>query len=110
MRIASRARWGELLEAGVQIAEYEPTMFHVKSMVVDECVVSVGSTNFDNRSFRINDEANLNIFDAALALRQIEIFGADWKKSKRVTLDAWQRRPLREKVLERIASLVRSQL
>jgi cardiolipin synthase len=110
VRVASRARWGELLEAGVQIAEYQPTMFHVKSMVVDELVVSVGSTNFDNRSFRINDEANLNVFDAALALRQIEIFGADWKKSKPVTLDAWQRRPLREKLLERITSLVRSQL
>ena len=66
VRRASRARWGELLEAGVPIAEYQPTMFHVKSMVVDELLVSVGSTNFDNRSFRINDEANLNVFDSGL--------------------------------------------
>ena len=110
VRSASRARWGELIEAGVQIAEYEPTMFHVKSMVVDELLVSVGSTNFDNRSFRINDEANLNVFDAALALRQIEIFDADWKKSRPVTLDMWQRRPIREKLFEQMTSLLRSQL
>jgi cardiolipin synthase len=110
VRSASRARWGELLEAGVQIAEYQPTMFHVKSMVVDELLVSVGSTNFDNRSFRINDEANLNVFDSALALRQIEIFDADWKKSKPVTLDMWQQRPLREKLFEHITSVLRSQL
>jgi len=85
-------------------------MFHVKSMVVDELLVSVGSTNFDNRSFRINDEANLNVFDAALALRQIEIFDADWKKSRPVTLDMWQRRPIREKLFEQMTSLLRSQL
>jgi cardiolipin synthase A/B len=110
VRSASRANWGELLQANVQIAEYQPTMFHVKSMVVDALLVSVGSTNFDNRSFRINDEANLNVFDAALALRQIEIFDEDWKRSKPVTLELWQQRPLREKVTERITSLLRSQL
>ena len=110
VRSASRARWGELLEAGVQMAEYQPTMFHVKSMVVDEILVSVGSTNFDNRSFRINDEANLNVLDAALAVRQIEIFNADWQRSRPVTLAMWQRRPLREKLFEHITSLLRSQL
>ena len=110
VRSASRANWGELLQANVQIAEYQPTMFHVKSMVVDELLVSVGSTNFDNRSFRINDEANLNVFDAALALRQIEIFDEDWKRAKPVTFEMWQQRPLREKMTERITSLLRSQL
>ncbi len=94
----------------MRIAEYEPTMFHVKSMVVDELLVSVGSTNFDNRSFRINDEANLNVFDAALAARQIEIFDADWKRSKPITLEMWKQRPLREKLSERVTSLFRSQL
>lgn len=110
VRSASRANWGELLQANVQIAEYQPTMFHVKSMVVDALLVSVGSTNFDNRSFRINDEANLNVFDAALALRQIEIFDEDWKRAKPVTFEMWQQRPLREKMTERITSLLRSQL
>ncbi len=63
VRKASRARWGDLLQAGAEIYEYQPTMFHCKVMVVDSLLVSVGSTNFDNRSFRLNDEANLNVFD-----------------------------------------------
>ena len=64
VRRASRALWGELLEAGAEIHEYQPTMFHNKMLIVDKQVTSVGSTNFDLRSFRLNDEANLNIFDA----------------------------------------------
>jgi len=67
VRRASRARWGELLEAGAEMYEYQPTMFHCKVMIVDDVWVSVGSTNFDSRSFRLNDEANLNIYDHAFA-------------------------------------------
>ena len=74
VRKASRARWGDLLAAGVEIAEYQPTMYHCKVLIVDALLVSVGSTNFDNRSFRLNDEANLNVLDAAFARQQIEIF------------------------------------
>ena len=66
VRKASRALWGELLEAGAEIHEYSPTMFHCKMLVVDRRMVSVGSTNFDNRSFRLNDEANLNVYDHSL--------------------------------------------
>ncbi len=66
VRKASRARWGDLLRAGAEIYEYQPTMFHCKVMVVDSLLVSIGSTNFDNRSFRLNDEANLNVFDAGV--------------------------------------------
>jgi cardiolipin synthase len=110
VRRASRARWGLLLEAGAEIYEYLPTMYHCKVMIVDGRWVAAGSTNFDNRSFRINDEANLNVFDAALALRQIEIFDEDWKRAKPVTFEMWQQRPLREKLTERITSLLRSQL
>jgi cardiolipin synthase len=110
VRRASRARWGKLLAAGVQIAEYQPTMFHVKSMVVDDVMVSVGSTNFDNRSFSLNDEANLNLFDAEFARRQVEIFEVDWQASRQMTLEMWQRRPWTEKLLERTASLLGRQL
>jgi len=110
VRRASRARWGELLAAGVRIAEYQPTMFHVKSMVVDGLMVSVGSTNFDNRSFSLNDEANLNVFDAEFARRQVEIFEDDWKMSRQMTLEMWQQRPWTEKLLERTASLFGRQL
>ena len=94
VRKASRARWGDLLEAGVEISEYQPTMYHCKVMIVDGLWVSVGSTNFDNRSFSLNDEANLNILDAAFAARQIEIFEQDLARSKPISLAEWQQRPL----------------
>lgn len=100
VRRASRGLWGELLEAGVQISEYQPTMLHCKLMVVDGLMTTVGSTNFDVRSFRLNDEANLNIYDAAFAARQTEVFEADLKQSRRVTLEAWRTRPFGEKLHE----------
>jgi cardiolipin synthase len=84
VRRASRAMWGPLLEAGVRIYEYQPTMYHTKVMVVDDIWVSVGSTNFDDRSFR--------------------------RRSREVTLEAWRARPLWERLQERWASIVRSQL
>ena len=110
VRRASRARWGELLEAGITIAEYQPTMFHCKVLVVDELLVSVGSTNFDNRSFRINDEANLNVLDAGFARRQVAIFEADLARSRPVTLEAWRQRPWPQKLAEHAASLLGGQL
>jgi cardiolipin synthase len=110
VRRASRGLWGPLLEAGVQIAEYQPTMFHVKCLVVDSCLVSVGSTNFDNRSFSINDEANLNVFDQAFAEEQERVFEADWAKAKPMTLEQWRSRPWQEKALEKMAGLLKSQL
>jgi cardiolipin synthase len=110
VRKASRARWGELLRAGAEIHEYQPTMFHCKVMVVDGLLVSVGSTNFDNRSFRLNDEANLNVFDPAFARRQIEVFERDLAHSRRITLEQWMQRPLVEKLLEHAASLIGAQL
>jgi cardiolipin synthase len=110
VRRASRARWGPLLEAGVLIAEYQPTMFHCKVLVVDAVLVSAGSTNFDNRSFRLNDEANLNIYDEAFAQQQAAIFDADLKRSRPVTYEQWRNRPWQEKALERLTSLVGSQL
>ncbi|MEO5844917.1 MAG: phospholipase D-like domain-containing protein, partial [Caldimonas sp.] len=110
VRAASRARWGDLLAAGAEIHEYQPTMYHCKVMIVDEFMVSTGSTNFDDRSFRLNDEANLNIYDKAFAAEQVAIFAADLAKSRRVTLAQWQERPFKEKLLERAASLLGSQL
>jgi len=110
VRSASKARWGELLAAGAEIHEYQPTMFHCKVMIVDEFMVSTGSTNFDDRSFRLNDEANLNIYDRDFAAEQVRIFDADLAKSRRIDLAAWQARPLHEKLLEHVASLFGSQL
>lgn len=110
VRSASRAKWGPLLEAGAVIAQYQPTMFHCKVMIVDDLLVSVGSTNFDNRSFRLNDEATLNIVDATFASEQKSIFEADLRRSRLITNAAWLDRPLKEKIGERLASLFGSQL
>ena len=110
VRKASRVAWGPLLEAGAEISEYQRTMFHCKVFTVDGLLVSVGSTNFDNRSFRLNDEANLNIYDAAFASAQTAQFEADLKQSKRITLEAWRERPASEKALEYLAGLLSAQL
>jgi cardiolipin synthase len=96
--------WGELLQAGAEISEYQPTMYHCKVMIVDGLLVSVGSTNFDDRSFQMNDEANLNIYDADFARAQTAIFEADMKKARRITYEQWENRPLKEKAWERVAS------
>jgi cardiolipin synthase A/B len=110
VRRASRARWGPLLRAGATIAEYQPTMYHCKLMIVDRQLVSVGSTNFDNRSFRLNDEATLNILDAPFAAAQTATFEADLACSRRMSHVQWCERPWRERLGDRAAALLRSQL
>ncbi|WP_249222768.1 phospholipase D-like domain-containing protein [Noviherbaspirillum sp. L7-7A] len=104
VRSSSRGMWGELLQAGAEISEYQPTMYHCKVMIVDGLLVSVGSTNFDDRSFQMNDEANLNIYDAGFARQQIAIFEQDLKKARRITYEQWLDRPLKEKAWEKVAS------
>ena len=110
VRYASKHMWGPLLAAGVEIYEYLPTMFHVKVMVVDEYLVSVGSTNFDDRSFHLNDESNLNIYDRAFALEQVGIFTNDLKSTRPIDYAEWKRRSWREKAMERVAHVLQSQL
>jgi cardiolipin synthase A/B len=110
VRRASRATWGELLRAGIEISEYQPTMFHCKQMIVDDRWVSVGSSNLDNRSFRLNDEANLNVLDATFATEQIRLFEEDLGRSKRITYAQWKRRPWHVKLMEGVASLLGPQL
>ena len=104
VRMASRGEWGELLEAGALMHEYQPTMFHCKMMIVDSVLVSVGSTNFDTRSFKLNDEANLNIFDAGFAREQTAVFENDLLKSRLISLEEWKCRPLRQKSVEYLAA------
>ena len=106
VRRASRALWGELLEAGAEIYEYQPTMYHCKIMIVDEKFVSVGSTNFDPRSFSLNDEANLNVFDHAFAQQQNATFDKDIAQSKRMTFEQWKNRPWTAKLWEHSAALL----
>jgi cardiolipin synthase A/B len=86
VRSASRQHWPELLNAGIKIYEYEPTMLHTKLMIVDDKFVSVGSGNFDNRSIRLNDEANLNVLDPDFAAQQLHLFEIDKRRSHKVSL------------------------
>jgi cardiolipin synthase len=109
-RKASRSRWGDLLAAGVEIYEYQPTMYHVKVMIVDGVWATVGSTNFDNRSFRLNDEANLDVLDARFAAQLERTFEADKAQSRRITLEQWRNRPFTEKMMEHALGLLRSQI
>src|SRR5450755_1226470 len=110
LRTASHAKWGRLLRAGAEIYEFQPTMFHCKVMVVDGLWSTVGSTNFDNRSFRLNDEANLNVLSAEFAERQTAVFNDDLKRSRRITYEEWENRPWTEKLMERAEAVLDSQL
>jgi cardiolipin synthase len=104
VRSSSRGMWGELLQAGAEISEYQPTMYHCKVMIVDGLLVSVGSTNFDDRSFQLNDESNLNIYDAGFARAQVAIFERDLKSARRITYEQWLDRPWKDKAWEKVAS------
>jgi cardiolipin synthase A/B len=110
VKSASRAQWGPLLEGGAVIAEYQPTMYHCKLLIVDGLLVSMGSTNFDNRSFRLNDEATLNLLDAAVAAEQTAVFEQDLARSRPVSLAMWAQRPMREKLADWFSNLLSSQL
>ncbi len=107
---ASRSLWGALLDAGVEIYEYQPTMYHCKVLIVDDVWMSVGSTNFDDRSFRLNDEANLNIYDAAFAASQTTVFEADKLKSRLMTRAEFKNRSAAGKLVDKIAGMLRRQL
>lgn len=110
VRATSRSRWGKLLAAGVKIYEFRPTMFHCKLLVVDNLWVSIGSSNLDNRSFRLNDEANLNVLDGGFAQSQAAMFEADKKRSREITYDRWKDRPLWEQLTGQAANLFGDEL
>ena len=110
VRVTSKADWGPLLRAGVEIHEYQPTMFHNKLLIVDDEMVSLGSTNFDIRSFRLNDEASLNVYDRDFALQMTRVFQRDLERSKPYTYEQWLSRPWRERIAERVLLPIKSQL
>ena len=110
VRFSSKASWGPLLRNGVEIHEYQPTMIHTKLLIIDRELVSVGSTNFDIRSFRLNDEASLNIYDHGFAQQMTGVFEKDLESSKRYTHEMWLDRSWKEKIAERVLLPIRSQL
>ena len=93
-RSSSRRSFGKLLKAGVQIFEYEPAMIHAKILMIDGLWSVVGSTNFDNRSFGLNDEVNLAVRDALFTARLEDDFARDLAESRQVTYESWRRRPV----------------
>jgi cardiolipin synthase len=110
VRKVGRARWGPMLEAGVRFFEYQPARFHCKYMIVDDCWVCVGSSNFDNRSLRVNEEANLNVLDGEFARLHQRVFEDDKAHSRRIGIDEWARRPVSEKIAGRLGTVLRTQI
>ncbi len=108
-RSSSRRLYGELLEHGAEIYEYQPTMMHAKILIVDGKWSVVGSTNMDNRSFELNDEVNLAAFDGEMSRRLTEDFMEDLKASRRVSYEEWTKRPWRERLTEQLGWLIERQ-
>jgi len=109
VRLASRRMYGQLLDAGVRIFEYEPGMTHLKALLVDDLWAIVGTTNLDNRSFEHNDEVNVAFRDSSVAGRIECDLNADISRSREVHLDEWRRRPLWEKLIGTVAWILERQ-
>ncbi len=110
VRQASRAQFGDLLQAGVEIYEYTPALLHAKTMVIDGVWATIGSTNLDNLSFAFNDELNLFFYDRAVAQQLERIFTDDLQVSRRVTYEAWKDRGIGWRFLEVLALPIRDLL
>ena len=99
-KAGGRSSFGEILRAGGKIYEYQPTMMHAKTMVVDGLLATVGSTNFDNRSFRFNDEIDLAVYDEGVAGRLQQMFENDLTRARPYTYEQWLHRTLWQRATE----------
>lgn len=99
IREASKNRWDTLLEAGVRIHEYQQSKYHAKLYIVDEFWVSIGSSNLDNRSFRLNDETNAIVMNHAFAATLVSQFERDLEHAERYDLESWGERPWHRRLL-----------
>jgi cardiolipin synthase len=105
VKFASRAQYERLMEQGIEVYEYQPSMMHTKAVVIDGAIGIVGSANFDNRSFELNDELNVVVFDRGVAARLREDFERDLGHAKKLDLDSWRSRPLHIRAREKAWSL-----
>ncbi len=96
----------QCLKSGIKVYLYEPGMLHAKAMIIDDDLVTAGSTNFDFRSFENNFESNLIIYDREVNRKMREIFFEDLKHCQKLTLTEWRKRPLTQRLLESILRLV----
>ncbi len=110
VRQASRWHYEKLLHRGIRIFEYQKTMMHSKTMVVDGLWSTIGSSNFDDRSFRLNDEVNVNVYDEGIAARMEEMFEQDLSRSIEINLGRFRRRSLFARIKESTARLFKGQL
>ena len=110
VRHAGRLFYSQLMRRGIRMFEYQPTMMHAKTMVVDGIWTSVGSSNFDDRSFRLNDEVNVNVYDETIAAQMEQMFFEDLARSEEVTPRRWLKRPWLDRLKERVAGWLRPQL
>jgi cardiolipin synthase A/B len=108
-RTSSRRLYGDLLKAGARVYEYQPGMIHAKTMVIDGAWAVVGTTNFDNRSFGLNDEVNIAAFDHKLSARVAEDFARDRAESREMSYEQWRGRPLWERAYEQLGRLLERQ-
>jgi cardiolipin synthase A/B len=110
VRQASRRQFGDLLRAGIQIYEYAPALLHSKTMIIDGVWATVGSTNLDNRSFAVNDELNVIVYNRDVAQRLEAAFTDDLTRSRRITFEEWKKRGITAKLLETLALPIRDLL
>jgi cardiolipin synthase len=110
VRQASRAQFGPMLRAGVQIYEYAPALLHAKTMVIDGVWATLGSTNLDNRSLALDEELNVIIYDRGIAQQFERTFLDDISVSRPVTYEAWKKRGLWSRTLELLAFPIRDLL
>jgi cardiolipin synthase A/B len=110
VRIAGRGAYESLLDCGIEVFEYQPTMLHAKTMCIDGVWASVGSVNFDNRSFQLHDEATLCVQSEAFAGRLTEQFERDIEVSEAIDPGRWNGRPLHQRAAERVLTLARREL
>ena len=110
VRVAGRAAYDDLISCGVAVHEYAPTMLHAKTMVVDGVWSSVGSVNFDNRSFQLHDEATLCVRSEAFAAELTEQFERDLGDAEKIEAGRWERRGARRRVAENATRLARREL
>jgi cardiolipin synthase A/B len=92
------------------VFEYQPTMLHAKSLVIDGVWSSVGSVNFDNRSFQLNDETTLTVWSREFARELLDVFESDIEQSEEIELEAWSKRPLAQRAREESSRLLRREL
>jgi cardiolipin synthase len=109
-KAGGRSSFGPLLAGGVKIFEYQPTMFHLKTMVVDGVFSTVGSANFDERSFHLNEEINLFVYDGAFAGQMEETYRRDLSRCRPYTYAMWRDRSLKKRVTEWLVIPFRSEL